>query len=85
LKTGLKTVGTCDYLQGLLISNNCEPFQYQEFVEELLSKKAFNDANLFAVKCTTSKFEHLYSLEQITVPSSSVQTFAFAAVCKHLP
>jgi hypothetical protein len=48
LKTGLKTVGTCDYLQSLLVSNNCEPFQYQEFVEELLSKKAFNDANLFA-------------------------------------
>jgi hypothetical protein len=31
-----------------LVSNNCEPFQYQEFVEELPSKKAFNDANLFA-------------------------------------
>jgi hypothetical protein len=37
-----------DYLQGLLVSNNCEPFRYQEFVEELPSKKAFNDANLFA-------------------------------------
>jgi hypothetical protein len=24
-----------------------EPFQYQEFVEEYPSKKAFNDANLF--------------------------------------
>jgi hypothetical protein len=31
-----------------LVSNNCEPFRYQEFVEELPSKKEFNDANLFA-------------------------------------
>jgi hypothetical protein len=42
---GLKTVGTCDYLRGLLVFNNCE---YQEFIEELPSKKAFDDANLFA-------------------------------------
>ncbi len=35
LQGGLKTVGTCDYLQGLLASNNCKPFEYQEFVEEL--------------------------------------------------
>jgi hypothetical protein len=58
---GLKTVGICDYLRGLLESNNCEPFQYQEFVKELPSKKAFNDANLYLqIKCTKSKFENLY-------------------------
>ena len=26
LQDGLKTVGSCDYLQGLLVANNCEPF-----------------------------------------------------------
>jgi hypothetical protein len=59
LKTGLKTVGTCDYLPGLLVSNICEPFQYQEFVEELPSKKAFNNENLFANQMYNTKFEHL--------------------------
>jgi hypothetical protein len=84
LKTGLKTVGTCDYLQGLLVSNNCEPFQCQEFVEELPSKKAFNDANLFANQIYNIQIQTSI-LEQIIVPSSSVQTFALAAVCRYLP
>jgi hypothetical protein len=75
MKTGLKTVGTCDYLQGLLVSNNCEPFQYQEFVEELPSKKAFNNANLFANQMYNTKFEHLYWNNLLFL----------AAVCKHLP
>ena len=39
LDSGLKTVGTCDYLQGLLASKICKPFEYQEFLEELPSKK----------------------------------------------
>lgn len=41
LESGLKTVRICDYLQGLLLSNNCELFQYEEFLEKLPSKKAF--------------------------------------------
>jgi hypothetical protein len=79
LKTGLKIVGTCDYLQCLLVSSNCEPFQHQEFFEELPSKKAFNDANLFGNQIYNIKIQTSI-LEQITVPSSSVQTFAFSGV-----
>ena len=42
-----------------LVSNNCEPFQYQEFVEELPSKKVMMQTYL-QIKCAISKFEHLY-------------------------
>ena len=42
---GLKAVGTCKYLQGLLASNNHEPFEHQEFLEELPSRKEFANAN----------------------------------------
>jgi hypothetical protein len=73
----LKTVGTCDYLQSLLVSNNCEPFRYKEFVQELPSKKAFYDANLFANQMYNIEIRTSI-LEQITVPD-------FAAVCEHLP
>ncbi|XP_028398837.1 uncharacterized protein LOC114522365 [Dendronephthya gigantea] len=77
LEDGLKTVGTCDYLQGLLASNNCEPFHYQEFVKELPSKKAFNDADLFANQMYNVEIRKSI-LEQITVPD-------FTEVCKYLP
>ena len=42
-----------------LVSNNCEPFQYQECVEELPSKKVMMQTYL-KIKCAISKFEHLY-------------------------
>ena len=77
LQGGLKTIGTCDCLQGLLVSNNCEPFQFQEFVEELPSKKAFNDANLLASQMHNIEIRKSI-LEQITAPD-------FTEVCKHLP
>ena len=77
LQDGLKTVGTCDYLQGLLVANNCEPFHYQELVEEMPSKKAFNETNLFANQMYSNEIRKSI-LEQITVPD-------FAEVCKHLP
>ena len=60
LQDGLETVGTCDYLQGLLVADNCEPFQHQELVEEMPSKKAFNEANYLQIKCTIMRFENLY-------------------------
>ena len=77
LQGGLETIGTCDYLQGLLVSNNCEPFQFQEFVEELLSKKGFNDATLLASQMYNIEIRKSI-LEQITVPD-------FTKVCKRLP
>ena len=77
LQDGLKTVGSCDYLQGLLVANNCEPFQYQELVEEMPSKKVFNEANLFANQMYNNEIRTSI-LEQITVPD-------FGEVYKHLP
>ena len=74
LEGGMKTIGTCDYLQGLLVSNNSE---YQEFIEELPSIKVFNDANLFANQMYNIEIRKSI-LEQITVHD-------FAEVCKHLP
>ena len=53
---GLKTVGTCDYLQGLL-----------RFCWEIAFKKSFNDANLFATEMCNTKIRKSI-LEQITVP-----------------
>ena len=34
----VRTLRTRDYLQGLLASNYCKPFEYQEFFEEFPSK-----------------------------------------------
>ena len=73
----LKTVGTCDYLQGLLVADNCEPFQYQELVEEMPSKMAFNEANLFANQMYNNEIRKSI-LEQITLPD-------FGEVCKYSP
>ena len=52
LEIGLKPVGTCDYLQGLLASNYCKPFEYQEFFEELPSKKHPMMQTYLQIKCT---------------------------------
>ena len=77
LKDGLKTVGTCNYFENLLESNNCQPYDYNEFLAELPSKKKFTEAQqsagqLFNVEIRDS------ILNGITHPN-------FAEVCRHIP
>ena len=77
LKDGLKTVGTCNYFENLLESSNCRPYDYNEFLAELPSKKKFTEAQqsagqLFNVEIRDS------ILNGITHPN-------FPGVCKHIP
>ena len=55
------------------------PFIAMQTYKELMMQTLFANQMYNYIKIRTS------ILEQITVPSSSVQTFAFAAVCEHLP
>lgn len=48
LKDGLNKAGTCKYFEGLLESNNCQPWDYNDFMDGLPSKKQFTEADLKA-------------------------------------
>ena len=77
LKDGLKTVGTCNYFESLLESHNCQPYDYNEFLAELPSKKKFTEARqsagqLFNVEIRDS------ILNGITHPN-------FPEVCERIP
>ena len=77
LKDWLKAANTCNYFERLLKSDNCQPFDYNELLEGLPSKRRFTEAGqtanlLYNVEIRDS------ILNQITIPS-------FAEVCKNLP
>ena len=77
LENGLKTADSCHYFQGLLKSNHHKPWEYNNYLEGLPSKKVFIDANLHASQLYNNNIRKSV-LDKIAVPDLS-------EVCKHLP
>ena len=77
LEDGLKATNSYHYFQGLLKSNHHQPWDYNEYLEGLPSKRAFIDANLYASQLYNNNIRESV-LNEITVPD-------FSEVCKHLP
>ena len=77
LEDGLKATNSCHYFQGLLESNHHQPWDYNEYLEGLPSKRVFTDANLHASELYNNNIRESV-LSEITVPG-------FSEVCKHLP
>ena len=77
LEDGLKSTTSCHYFQGLLKSNQHQPWDYNEYLEGLPSKRVFIDANLHVSQLYNNNIRESV-LNKITVPD-------FSEVCKHLP
>jgi hypothetical protein len=73
----LQAADTCHYFQGLLESQDYQPYEYNEFLDELPSKRAFTDANSYASQLYNANIRESI-LKDITIPD-------FAEVCKHIP
>ena len=73
----MKGTNSCHYFQGLLESNHHQPWDYNEYLEGLPSKRVFTDANFHASQLYNNNIRESV-LSEITVPD-------FSEVCKHLP
>ena len=77
LEDGLKSTNSCHCFQGLLKSNHHQPWDYNEYLEGLPSKRVFIDANLHVSQLYNDNIRESV-LNEITVPD-------FSEVCKYLP
>ena len=73
----LFTTESCNYFEKLLESNNCQPFDYNEYLSELPSTKQFFTAQLRAGQIFSAEIGKSI-LSEIEIPN-------FAEVCKHIP
>ena len=67
---------SCNYFEKLLESNNCQPFDYNEYLAELPSTKQFFTAQQSADQMFNAEIRKSV-LSEIEIP--------FAEVCKHIP
>ena len=56
----LQAADTCHYLQDLLESQEYQPYEYNELLDKLPSKMAFNYANLHASQLYNAELESQY-------------------------
>ena len=68
---------SCNCFEKLLESNNCQPFDYNEYLAELPSTKQFFTAQQSADQMFNAEIRKSV-LNEIEIPN-------FAEVCKHIP